>query len=83
VLSVAWVAFAIVITGYARRQPVAGRYLLVIGFWAVIYAAVLIPGFIFFFAHNPAWWTWRPRRRSTSVPAGSVANEHSPPAQAG
>jgi hypothetical protein len=60
VLNVAWVTFVIVITGYVRQQPVAGRgmarrYLLVIGFWAMIYAAVLVPGFAFF-AHNPAWW---------------------------
>jgi hypothetical protein len=60
VLNVAWVTFIIVISGYARRQPVAGRgmarrYLLIIGSWAVIYAVVLVPGFVLF-AHNPAWW---------------------------
>jgi hypothetical protein len=60
VLNIAWVAFVIIISGYARRQPVAGRgmgrrYVLVIGVWAVIYAAVLVPGFALF-PHNPAWW---------------------------
>lgn len=60
VLNIAWVAFIIVITVYARRQPVAGRgmgrrYLLIIGSWAVIYAVVLVAGFALFL-HNPAWW---------------------------
>ncbi|MDQ2881351.1 MAG: hypothetical protein M3Y48_08960 [Actinomycetota bacterium] len=60
VLNIAWVAFILVITGYVRRQPVAGpgmgrRYLFVMGAWAVIYAAVLVPGFTLF-PHNPAWW---------------------------
>jgi drug/metabolite transporter (DMT)-like permease len=60
VLNIAWVVFIIVISGYARRQPVAGRgmgrrYVLVIGAWAAIYAVVLGCGFALF-PHNPAWW---------------------------
>ncbi|MFZ0122349.1 MAG: hypothetical protein WAL99_23480 [Pseudonocardiaceae bacterium] len=60
VLNIAWVVFIMAIPIYVRRQPVAGRgmgrrYVVVIGVWAVIYAAVLVPGFAVF-PHNPAWW---------------------------
>jgi hypothetical protein len=59
-LNIVWIGFIIAITVYVRRQPVSARgmgrrYLLVLGSWAVLYAAVLIPGFMVF-AHNPAWW---------------------------
>lgn len=60
VVNISWISFLVAVTVYARRQPVAGRgmgrrYVLVIGAWLVTYAAVLVPGFIFF-PHNPAWW---------------------------
>ena len=59
-LNAAWIAFVIGTTIYVRRQPVAGRgmgqrYLLVMLAWAIVYAAVLVPGFLIF-SHNPAWW---------------------------
>lgn len=31
------------------------RYLLVMLAWAIVYVAVLVPGFMVF-SHNPVWW---------------------------
>ncbi|SEG76259.1 hypothetical protein SAMN04489712_111142 [Thermomonospora echinospora] len=55
-----WGVVIAALSVYAARQPVARRgfgrrHRLIIGCWAVLYAAVLVPGTIWF-QGEPVWW---------------------------
>ncbi|MFI0357106.1 hypothetical protein [Actinomadura sp. 9N407] len=66
-----WVVTIILLSVYAVRQPVAHRGMglrhgIMIGSWALIYSAVLVPG-ITWFEGELAWWL--PGAVAVAVPA--------------
>lgn len=70
-----WVLVIIALSVYSARQPVAHRGMalthgLMIGTWAVLYAAVLVPG-VTVFRGEPAWWI--PGAVAVSLPGFACA----------